>query len=967
MTDLLTDLLPNDLGEALAQLREAKETLRAIGAGEVDAFLIADGATHHRVFTLSTADRPYRMFVEHMRDGAATVSADGLILYANDRLAGMLARPKESIVGASLSEYIAGGQPEGWLTGAFARPAGADVELELLTSTGRRVPTHVGAAPIDVDGEHLTCLTFTDLTEERAKDAEINRLHHAEVAAGIRLTAVVEALQEGVLVQDERGRVLQANRMASMILDVPRHELVTDPPSPLLWSDRVALPISMSSDETPGRQALESGQPVLGILVTRGHGAGLTWLEINAVPVVLPGEPDTLAVISSFRDVTTRVSADEAIRFQAQLLDTAGQAIIALDGRGNITYWNKHAEQMYGWTASEAVGRSVVDLIVTDQTLVQARVIGAEIKSGETWSGDHWVRRRDGTEFPVFATSTPTFDEDGKLLAVITVATDITDRKRAEQQARRLTKIVESSSDAIIGMTLDRVITTWNPGATCVFGYGAEEAIGQNLAMLAPEALPGAAPSKLSFTAETSFADAETLCRTKSGAVVHISLSISPIKDEHGRPVSLSGIGRDITERIALEQLADHRRQQLLVAEHAADLEGMARAEANRANHAKTEFLSRMSHELRTPLNAVLGFSQVLLLEELTEDQRESVAFISRAGDHLLDLINDVLDISRIEAGGLKLSLEPVNLHEVIGSACDLIRPQAAQRVVSLPVDLAIDEALYAQSDRQRLLQILLNLLSNAVKYNRPNGSITLRCDAGVDTISIGVIDTGLGITSADLRKLFTPFERLGAEGTEIEGTGVGLALSRSLTEQMGGTLTVQSVIGRGSTFTLTLPRGQALDENLLLDAAPPPQALSRPEKILTVLAIDDNVANIRLMERIVQNGDNVFLLTAMQGRRGLDLATQHRPDLILLDLHLPDLHGEVVLDELMSNPTTAAIPVIICSGDSSPAQRRASLKRGAAAFLAKPIHLAELFEMFEQVRRGEAPRQRADPIARST
>jgi PAS domain S-box-containing protein len=964
MAGVTSEPVPVDLADALAQLREAKETLRAIGAGEVDAFLISDGGLGHRVFTLATADRPYRMFVEHMRDGAATVAADGLILYANDRLAELVGRPKESIVGTALSLYIAGESPESWFEFGGADRAGASLELELIAAAGRTVTVLVGASPIDVDGEQLTCLTFTDLTEERLKDVEIARLHLAEMSAGVRLTAVVEALQEGVLVQDTAGRVLQANRMAATILDVAVDELVTDPPSPLSWREMVSARTPMPSEETPGRQALARGLPVMGVTVAIERRDELAWLEISAVPVVLPGEPEVPVVVSSFRDVTARIAADDSIRFQAQLLDSAGQAIIAVDGLGIVLYWNKHAEHMYGWTALEAVGRSVVELILPDETLALGQVIVDTMQSGATWSSDHWVRHRDGTLFPIFATSTPTLDDDGNLLAMITVATDITDRKRAEEQARRLSAIVESSTDAIIGMTLDRVITTWNPGATSLFGYEAQEALGQSLDMLAPTGasdfpLPGrdAAPG-------TSFRDVETRCRTKNGVLVQIALSISPIRNEQGEPVGLSSIARDITERVALEQIAESSRQQLLAAQHAAELEAIGREEATRANNAKSEFLSRMSHELRTPLNAVLGFGQVLLMEELTADQRESVGFIKRAGEHLLDLINDVLDISRIEAGALKLSREPVNLSEVIDSALSLMRPQAAQRNVSVPAESCVPHDLYVHSDRQRLLQILLNLLSNAVKYNRPNGSIELRCQAVGDSVAIAVTDTGMGVASANLSKLFTPFERLGAEGTDIEGTGIGLALSRSLTEQMGGTLTAFSTEGTGSTFTVTLPAALPLDATALLEPIPAATPRCTSSKLLTVLAIEDNVVNIRLLERLAEKDGNIVLLTAIQGRLGLELAAQHHPDLILLDLHLPDLHGEVVLDELRSDPVTASIPVVVCSGDASPSQRRACLNRGATAYFSKPFLLTDLFEVFEQVRRGESPEVVADQVA---
>jgi CheY-like chemotaxis protein/anti-sigma regulatory factor (Ser/Thr protein kinase) len=270
-----------------------------------------------------------------------------------------------------------------------------------------------------------------------------------------------------------------------------------------------------------------------------------------------------------------------------------------------------------------------------------------------------------------------------------------------------------------------------------------------------------------------------------------------------------------------------------------------------------------------------------------------------------------------------------------------------------LPEDVEGCAGVYVQSDRQRLLQVLLNLLSNAVKYNRPDGCIELSCAASGGRASIAVTDTGMGISDGDLEKLFAPFERLGADGTGVEGTGVGLALSRVLSREMHGSLTVTSVVGTGSTFTLDLPAADTLET-----AVP---AVTRPEAVgaavsteaVTVLAIEDNVANTRLLERIMERCENSVLLTAIQGRLGLELATQHHPDLILLDLHLPDLTGEAVLQLLQADPKTSAIPVVICSGDASEGQRRACLDGGAAAYLTKPYELGELYELIEQARSG--------------
>ena len=370
-----------------------------------------------------------------------------------------------------------------------------------------------------------------------------------------------------------------------------------------------------------------------------------------------------------------------------------------------------------------------------------------------------------------------------------------------------------------------------------------------------------------------------------------------------------------------------------------------------------------MSHELRTPLNAMLGFGQILAMDDLTEDQQESVGYIVGAGEHLLRLINDVLDISRIEAGAMQLSLERVHLDEVVAEAIALIRPQAMQSDISLPAGLGGDQDIYVQSDRQRLLQVLLNLLSNAIKYNRPEGRIDLVCEATEGRVSVAVSDTGVGMSEGDLDKLFTPFERLGADRMGVEGTGVGLAVSRVLSEEMGGSLTVTSTLGTGSTFTLELPTGDVSPAQVhLSDHAPEPAVEPPSVRPVTVLAIEDNVVNIRLLERIMRElRATPYCSPRSRAASASSSPGSTTPTSSCWTWNLPDMSGEEVLERLKAGSETAAIPVVICSGDASDAHRRMCLDAGAAAYLTKPFDLDELYRLIEQARRGEPVQARPD------
>jgi signal transduction histidine kinase/ActR/RegA family two-component response regulator len=375
-----------------------------------------------------------------------------------------------------------------------------------------------------------------------------------------------------------------------------------------------------------------------------------------------------------------------------------------------------------------------------------------------------------------------------------------------------------------------------------------------------------------------------------------------------------------------------------------------ASAEAIAANQSKNEFLSRMSHELRTPLNAVLGFSQLLELEDLSETQRESVEQIRKGGRHLLDLINEVLDLTRLESGSFSLSPEPVLAADVLTEALELMQPLAAAQRINLVGDPTRSCNRYAFADRQRLKQILLNLLSNAVKYNRVGGTVAVACSVNANRLSITVTDTGAGIRAEDIERLFAPFERLGAEHSDVEGTGIGLALSRRLAEAMGGSLEVESAVTRGSTFAVNLPLVEGPVERYeRLDAASDDAATGEVAGN-TVVHIEDNLSNLRLVEQVIARQGGTELVVAMQGRLGLELVRQHRPAAVLLDLHLPDIDGEDVLRALRDDPETASIPVVILSADATPGQVQRLLAAGARAYLTKPLEVRQLLEILDDI-----------------
>ncbi len=380
-----------------------------------------------------------------------------------------------------------------------------------------------------------------------------------------------------------------------------------------------------------------------------------------------------------------------------------------------------------------------------------------------------------------------------------------------------------------------------------------------------------------------------------------------------------------------------------------------SRAEAERANHAKSEFLSRMSHELRTPMNAILGFAQLLDLDELTPPQRQSVDQILKGGRHLLTLINEVLDLARIEAGKLTLSIEPIHAGEAVQSTIDLLEPLAREHDIIFRKPESAGWARFILADRQRFQQVILNLLSNAIKYNQPGGSVTIACQVKEGSyFRLAITDTGEGVPAEKIDKLFQPFERLVNDQSGIEGTGIGLALSKRLMVAMGGTIGVESRVGAGSTFWLELPLGEcplsalpAPAPDAVEERAAPSPSVTRKLKLLY---IEDNLSNNLLMQRILQSRPEVQLISAMQGRIGLELASQHAPDLIFLDLHLPDMTGDEVLRALRQRSATAETPIVMISADATPSQVDRLYAAGANEYFTKPLDIRRLLTYVDEV-----------------
>jgi PAS domain S-box-containing protein len=517
---------------------------------------------------------------------------------------------------------------------------------------------------------------------------------------------------------------------------------------------------------------------------------------------------------------------------------------------------------------------------------------------------------------------------------------EVAERARTEAALReseqRFRNILDHVPIGVIYTDLAGRIKESNPKLREMVGYSAEELAAMSAADLAH---PQDRMAFIELSLRLVRGDLSTFRRqnrfvAKDGRTVWVQVGVSLLKDPQGRPLRLVGVVEDITEHLKLQ---DAER---------------ARESAEAANRAKSEFVSRMSHELRTPLNAMLGFAQLLELDRqtpLSPHQVEWTSQIQQAGWHLLHMINDTLDLSRIESGSLKLNLQPVPVSQVVEATRSLVEQEAQRR--SLRIEQQLDpEAPALLGDVTRVKQILTNLLSNAVKYNVSGGRVLIASRrVSAQMVEIEVRDTGLGMNEHQMAELFQPFNRLGREGYG-EGTGIGLVISRRLAELMGGSLEAESRAGAGSSFRLVLPVASAQSQHIelpdiSLDEGLPPEYRQR-----VVLYVEDNETNAEVMRGITAQRPQVRLHVAPTGREGLAAAHRLRPHLLLLDMHLPDIDGLDLLRRLKDDPQTADVPVVVVSADATSARIDEALASGAAHYITKPVNVADMLALLDEL-----------------
>ncbi len=646
--------------------------------------------------------------------------------------------------------------------------------------------------------------------------------------------------------------------------------------------------------------------------------------------------PDERVIYSVGEDVTDRKRDERALeeseRRYRLLAENATDMITQWDLDARVVYVSSASRVLLGYEPDEVVGRSGYDFIhPADRPLVVSHH-QALLRGADAVRLVFRARRRGGEPVWVESTAGILHDAAGRPIGIHSTTRDMTEAKRALDAVQHAEeRFRKAFDDAPIGMAivaLDGRFQRVNRALTELVACAADELVEMRL-----EDVLDVNPTDYVrdlIGAEGPAVEVDAGLRRRDGRSTWVSLSVSLMRDGDGEQVAFLAQFLDMSERHRAE--AESRR---------------AREAAERANRAKSQFLARMSHELRTPLNAILGFAQLLELDDLQAEQRDSVARIVRGGRHLLEVINDVLDISRIEAGEMPIQLGAVDTASVVDATVQLLTPLAAERGMTVRTDLASD--LYACADRQRLKQALLNLVSNAIKYAPEGSEVLVRTADDAGRARLAVIDQGPGIGEDAAERIFMPFERL-PEHARVDGTGLGLALSRNLVRAMGGEIGVRPA-GPGSEFWVELQEAKP-DVDKITSASEPDV---RPATG-NVLYIEDSVENADMLRRMLDLRAGVELVVAPDGESGVESARAQRPDAILLDLTLPDMSGEQVLEQLKADPTTASIPVVAVSADATSERRESALAAGADAFQTKPLDLVPFLRTLDRALSRHSP-----------
>jgi PAS domain S-box-containing protein len=849
-------------------------------------------------------------------------------------------------------------------------------ELTYIRKDGSRFPAVVSVTALrGADGGIIGYLLIgTDNTAR--KQAE-----EALLKAGALQSAIFNSANFSSIATDAKGVIQIFNVGAERMLGYAAVDVmnkitpadISDPQEVIARAK--ALSLELGTTIAPGFEALvfkasRGIEDIYELSYIRKDGSRFP--AVVSVTALRDARENIIGYLLIGTDNTARKQAEEALlkagALQSAIFNSANFSSIATDAKGVIQIFNVGAERMLGYAAAEVLNKiTPADISDSQEVIARAKALSAELATTITPGFEALVFkasrgiediyeltyiRKDGSRFPAVVSVTALRGADGGIIGYLLIGTDNTARKQVEEEQKKLDQrlrdqqfytrsLIESNIDALMTTDPLGIITDVNKQMEALTDCTRDELIGAPFKNYFTDPVRAETAIKLVLS-EKKVTNYELTACARDGKNTVVSYNATTFYDRDRKLQGVFAAARDVTERKRFEQALQESNLEL----------NSAKSAAEKANLAKSDFLSSMSHELRSPLNAILGFAQLMETASPlpTATQAGRIAQILQAGWHLLKLINEILDLAVIESGKVSLSLEPVSLEELMSECQAMMEPQAQQRDIRMTFP-GFENHSYVWADRTRLKQIVINLLSNAIKYNKEHGTVVVDCTLiSPKRTRISVKDTGAGLIPEKVAQLFQPFNRLGQEASGVAGTGIGLVVTKQLAELMDGVIGVESTVGTGSVFWIELLT--TAGPTLIAGAAEPAaDAQPRPTgaRLRTVLYIEDNPANMMLVEQLLEQRPDIKLLMAVNGTLGIELARATLPEVILMDINLPGISGIDALKILREDPATAHIPVVAISANAMLRDIELGLQVGFFRYLTKPIKVREFTETLNE------------------
>ena len=765
---------------------------------------------------------------------------------------------------------------------------------------------------------------LTTFAALRERDEIVAQLH----ASNRKVEAILDSITDLYYHLDADWRFTEINKRAASLFGKTQTELI----GRVIWD---VFPAALGSPfETHLRRAVSTN-------ATEHFEADRLapdgWFEVHAYPA-------RTGLFVYLRDITARKQAELVTHRLAAIVESSEDAIISKNLDGIITSWNQAAERVFGYEASEVIGQPI-SILIPAQRLDEEPAILARLRRGERIDHYETVRqRKDGTLIDVALTVSPIKDDSGKTIGASKIVYDITARKRAEKEIRFQAHLLNAVEQAVVATDLEGRILYVNSFAESLFGWSSADAVGSNVIDLtSPKLSRKDASGILSVLRRGDSWSGELLVRRKDGSVFPAQVTDSPILNAAGELVGVVSVSADITER--------RRAEEETARLHASERE--ARAQAEKANALKDEFLATLSHELRNPLNVMLGYSEVMLRnEDLTSSPvlRHAIEVLRRNVLNQSVLVRDILDLSRLHTGKLSLNLETVSFTAAIANAIETVRSDAAAKSIELRVDVG-DRLLFVVGDALRLEQIVWNLLNNAVKFTPSGGTVGIGLTIEDQDAVLKIKDTGEGIEAAFLPAVFEMFRQADARSNRKHGgMGIGLAIVRQLVELHGGSVTVASEgAGKGTEFRIAIPLSQEVSEAVTSVPARKVEAL----RGMRILVVDDSQDNVEMLRQVLEL-EGATVLTAISGVEALRISAEDEFDVIVSDLSMPEMDGFELLRRLRTIPMHRDVPALALTGLGRADDVERALSAGFFSHITKPLDVSNLVKMLHEITERE-------------